>query len=191
MQNLPPHLFKQIQEAIGRPEGTFTFHYQSPDLFNKHKSGGVILEIPSGQHLFRLDRDNNLHINFFHSSPGTGTRVATIDLNELPSADSVFMAFSWTPEEIKLHIGPDVPGAELISTVGIPSKKQFRVGNDGSVFQIGDQGVEVMGINVYQEGKPLLQPTAKDAWNETIKAIDILVTGQSSEGYLCNGLINL
>jgi len=184
MQNIPDHIFRQIQEAIRRPEGTFTFNYQSPDLFDKEKPGGIILEIPSGGHLFRLERDNDLCIHFYHSSPGTGTRVATIDLNNLAPAPSVFIAFSWTPSEIKLHVGPKISGAELVSVTGIASKRQFRVGKDGRVYQIGDHGVEVMGVSIYQAGQPIIQPTAIEAWGETVKAIDILATGQSTEGYI-------
>lgn len=184
MQNIPPHIFRQIQEAICRPEGTFTFNYQSPDLFNKEKSGGIILEIPSRQHLFRLERDNDLFIHFYHSSPGTGTRVATIDLNSLLPAPSVFMAFSWTPEEIKLHIGPKAPGVNLSTATGIASQKQFRVGRNGYVYQIGDQGVQVMGVSFYQAGQPVVLPTALEAWTETVKAIEVLATGKSTEGYI-------
>ncbi len=184
MHNIPPHTFKQIQEAIRRPEGTFTFNYQSPDLFDKENPGGIILEIPSGQHLFRVERDNDLLIHFYHSSPGTGTRVATIDLNNLPEAPSVFMGFSWTSNEIKLYIGPKVSGAELANATGVASQRQFRVGKDGRVYQIGDHGVEVMGVSFYQAGQPIILPTAKEAWGETVKAIEVLGTGQSTEGYI-------
>ncbi len=182
--NLPPHIFKKIQDAIRRPEGTFTFNYQSPDLFDKGKPGGIIFEIPSGQHLFRLERDNDLQLHFYHSSPGTGTRVATIDLNNLPAALNVFMAFSWTPNEIKLHIGPKVANGELASATGVASQRQFRIGRDGRVYQIGDHGVEVMGVSFYQAGKPIVLPTAKEAWSETVKAIEMLSTGVSTEGYM-------
>lgn len=167
-----------------RPEGTFTFEYQSADLFDKSKLGGIILEIPSGQHLFRLERDNDLCIHFYHSSPGTGTRVASIDLKNLPAAPIVFMAFSWSPEETKLHISPRVPGATLVSATGNSSNRQFRVGRDGHVYQVGDHGVELMGVSVYQAGQPVIQPTALEAWRETVKAIEILSTGHSTEGYI-------
>ena len=184
MQNIPPHIFRQIQEAIRRPEGTFTFNYQSPDLFDKNKPGGIILEIPSGQHLFRLERDNDLCIHFFHSSPGTGTRVASIELETLPPAPNVFMAFSWTPDETKLHIRPRVSGANLVSATGVTSQRQFRVGKDRRIYQIGDHGVEIMGVSFYQAGQAIIQPTAKEAWGETVIAIDVLATGQSKEGYI-------
>lgn len=179
----------EIQDAIRRPEGTCTFDYHSPDLFDKAKPGGIIFEIPSGQHLFRLERDNDFSIHFYHSSPGTGTRVATIDLNNLPPAPSMFIAFSWAPEEIKLHVGTKVSGAELTSATGVASNKQFRVGNDGHVYQIGDHGVEVMGLNIYQTGIPIIQPTAIDAWEETVKSIDILATGQSTDGYIYESVV--
>jgi len=189
MQNLPPHVFKEIQEAICRPEGTFTLNYESPDLFDKDKPGGVILEIPSGQHLFRLERDNSLCVHFYHSSPGTGTRVATVDLKNLPAAPVVFLAFSWTPSETKLHVGPKTPEAELVSVTGVASQRKFRVGKDGKVYQIGDNGVEVMGVNFYQAGQPIILPTAKDAWEETVKAIEVLSTGESKEGYIFEAVV--
>lgn len=184
MYGIPPHIFRQIQEAICRPEGTVAFEYYSKDLFDKSKHGGVLLQVPSGEHLFRLERDNNLFIHFYHSSPGTGTRVATIDLNEVPRCDRVFLAFSWTPAEIKLYLGPRLLNGKLFSATGITSQKQFRVGKDGGVYQIGDHGLEVMGISIYKGGKQVLQPTALDAWKETIKATEILATGQSDQGYI-------
>jgi hypothetical protein len=184
MRNIPPHIFKQIQEAICRPEGTFSFEYNSKDLFDRNKKGGIVLEIPSGGHLFRIERDGNLLLHFYHSSPGTGTRVATIDLKELPPAEKIFMTFTWTPAEVKFYVGPRVPNSELYSATGTTSKKQFRVGKDGSVFQVGDHSVEVMGISVFQGGVSVLQPTAIEAWKETLKATEILSTGESAQGYI-------
>jgi hypothetical protein len=184
MNKITPHTFKQIQDAICRPEGTFLFEYYSKDLFDKTKKGGILLQIPSGEHLFRLERDDNLLIHFYHSSPGTGTRVATIDLKEIPPSNQVFMSFTWAPVEITFHIGPRVPNGKLFSAKGVASEKQFRVGKDGGVYQIGDSGVEVMGISVYHAGKQVLQPTALDAWKQTIKATEILSTGQSDQGYI-------
>lgn len=182
MQNIPPEVYKQIQELICRPEGTVSFNYTFKNLFNPSIGRGIVLEIPSGEHLFRIDRDENLLLHFYHSSPGTGTRVATIDLKQAVPAETVFLAFTWTPKEINFHVGPQIEGGKLLSSTGTNSKKQFRVGKDGSVFQIGDKGVDVMGINVYVGGKPVLQPTAIEAWRETKKAVEILATGTSKEG---------
>lgn len=175
-------LFIKIQNVICRPEGTFEFEYDSPDLFNEEIRGGIILEIPSGQHLFRLERDDNLNLYFYHSSPGTGTRVAIIDLKMVTKSKKVVITFSWSPKEMNFFIAS--PASMPISAKEIPSEKQFRIGMDGSVHQIGDNGIEIMGVNIYQGNQPILQPTAIDAWNETINAIEILSTGESTTGYI-------
>lgn len=184
MQNLPPDIFNQIQKAMTRPEGTVAFAYFSPDLFDKEKEGGIIFEIPSGQHFFLLERDNDLNILFYHSSPGTGTRVATIDLSKITPSENVSIMCSWSPDAISFYISAMVPGAESASAAGVNSEKKFRIDKEGRVHQIGDRGLEVQGVNIYQDGQPILQPTAIEAWNETLKAIEILLTGESPEGYI-------
>jgi len=48
--HLPSELYKQISDAICRPEGSVTFEYSSPDAFRVGTPGVVIVEIPSGGH---------------------------------------------------------------------------------------------------------------------------------------------
>ena len=174
----------QIQEAICRPEGTVSFMYTCKELFDPVVGRGILVEIPSRGHLFRIERDEDLMIHFLHSSPGTGTRVASIDLKKVTPSDTVFLAFAWSPKEISFHLGPQIPGAELISSKGALAKRQLRVGKDGCIYEIGGSGMEIMGASVYKGGKPVLQPTAIDAWKETIKATEILGTGKSDQGYI-------
>jgi len=184
MRNIPPNIVEQIREAIRRPEGTVSFEYSSDVLFDPKVPGGILFEIASGAHLFRVERDAELRLSFYHASPGTNTRVATIDLKNVESSSTVFLAFSWTPTEINFHVGPRIANGQLVFAKGIPSPRQFRVGKDGSIFQVGDVGVKVMGISVYQNGKPTLQPTALDAWKSTVQAIRLVMGGSSDEGYI-------
>jgi hypothetical protein len=185
MKNLSPEVLEQISEAIKRPEGTVEFTYTfEEDLFSPNIPGGIIFHLVSGGHYFRLERTNNLEISFYHSSPGTGTRFATVDLRKLKPSKKVFFAFSWSPQEIQLHVGSQVEGGELVSAVGIPSEIGFRVGEDGNVLQVGSPGIQVMGTRFNIEGKQMVKPTAIDAWKETKKAIEILLTGESKEGYI-------
>lgn len=184
MKNIPIEIYKQIQEAICRPEGTVSFRYTCKELFDPAVEGGLIIDVPSSGHVFRIERDQNLLLHFFHSSPGTGTRVASIDLKKVPSSDTVFLAFTWSPKEINFHLGPQVPRGKLISSKGVVSKRQLRVGNNGAIYEIGGPEIEITGTTVYEGGKLVLQPTAIDAWKETIKATEILGTGQSDQGYI-------
>ena len=184
MNNIPSDLYKQIQEVICRPEGTVSFKYTCKELFDPDIGKGILVDIHSREHLFRIERDEDFMLHFFHSSPGTGTRVASIDLKKVHASETVFLAFTWSPKEINFHLGPQTPGAGLISAKGSLSKKQLRIGKDGSIYEIGGPGIEVMGASVYKGGKPVLQPTAIDAWKETIKATEILGTGKSDQGYI-------
>lgn len=192
MNNVSPEILAQIKSAICRPEGTVTFDYTCPELFDNSVNATKIIEIPSGEHLFLLERDKNLFINFYHSSPGTGTRVASINLADIEKSDSLFFAFVWSPNGIRLHLGPKIKGqnTELVVAVGIPSAKTFRVGKDGAVYQIGDHSVQVSGISMYREGQPVLLPTALDAWKETVSSIKLLATGKSSEGYMYESVVS-
>lgn len=183
MHNLPVDIFEEIQKAMCRPIGTIAFTYESQDLFDKEVLGGIIFEIPSGQHVFRLERDKGLCIHFYHSSPGTGTRVATVDIKNVPSVPAVSFMLSWAPNEIVLRVGLLTPGAELLSATGIPSQIQFCVGENGKVFQVGSSSIKVTNTYIYEDGQPAISPTAKDAWEETVKAIKVLSTGESKEGY--------
>ena len=184
MNNIQPELFRQIQKAIRLPEGSFVFKYHSPDLLDKNKKGGIIFEIPTGQHIFRLERDDNFKLNFYHSSPGTGTRVASIDLAQVHPTEHVQIFLTWGTNEINLYLGPMVEGGQLVSATGSPASFQLRVGRDGSIYRVGDEGVQVMGISVFQGNQPILQPTAVEAWKNTLQAIDILGAGESKEGFI-------
>lgn len=184
MRNISPNIVEQIREAIRRPEGTVSFEYSSDILFDPKAPEGILFEIASGAHIFRVEKDNELRLSFYHSSPGTGTRVATIDLKNVVPSSKVFLAFSWTPAEINLHVGPRIAGGQLVFAKGIPSPRQYRVGKDGSIYQVGDVGVEVMGVSVYQNGKPILQPTALDAWKSTVESVGVLLGGSSEKGYV-------
>lgn len=185
MKNLSSEVLEQIREAIKRQEGTMAFEYITEEnLFDPKVPGGIIFHTTSGEHYFRLERTNDAEIQFYHSSPGTGTRVASVNLRDLTPSKKVFVVFSWSPAEIQLHIGPRGENEKLVSSVGVVSEISFRVGKDGSIVQVGSPGVQVMGTRVNIGGKQVIKPTAIDAWNETKKAIEILLTGESKEGFI-------
>jgi hypothetical protein len=184
MKDIAPNVLAEMQEAMCCPEGTLFLRFSSPDLFNAKKSGGKIWEMPAGQHLFLIERTDDLILQFYHSSPGMGTRVAKIQLKELTPCNPIGITITWAHSGINLYAGPIGDPSQLQSGVGAASKKGFRIARDEAVYQVGDESVDVMGISVYQGDKPILQPTALDAWQNTIKAIEVLGTGTSSEGYI-------
>lgn len=190
MRNISPDILKQIQEAIRRTEGTVKFTYYSEELFDPKVPGGIIFEVVAGAQYYKVERDSNLQLFFYHSSPGTGTRVATIDLNKVKPSFKVYLAFSWTPKEINLYIGPYVDGGELIKATGVASPTQFRITKDGLVVQVGDVGVEIGHYSFFVGGKSMLQPTAIEVWINTVKAVEIIQGGSSEAGYIFENVIS-
>ena len=92
--HFPPKFLESASENMKRSEGTLTFELNSPDLTNTLIKGGKIFEIVSGKQAFILDRTEDLKIKYFHSSPGAGTRVATIDLKTLPKFLKAFFCLT-------------------------------------------------------------------------------------------------
>jgi hypothetical protein len=180
----PSDLIKKISEDICRPTGTVTLEYSSPDAFRVDAPSGGIIEIPAGAHYFRLDRTADRVLRFFHSSPSTGTRFASIDLRGLPHFEKVFFAFSWSPEEIRFLCKPRDVEVGMLQAVGAPSPISFRVAADGTVHQLGDEGFEVMGVRIQRGDQILLAPTAIEVWQSTLLAVELLWTGQSDHGFM-------
>lgn len=177
-------LVEQIGQAICRPEGTAEFEYQSDGAFKESGEAGVLIEVPAGGHYFRLERTAQRALRFYHSSPGTGTRVAEISLAGLPDFERAYLALTWTPAATCFYLGPRIPDGSLLSAAGEPSDIEFRVGRDNSVFQIGGAGVEVVVTRVRRAGQPVLVPTAIETWRSTIKAVEMLSTGESDYGFM-------
>jgi hypothetical protein len=182
--SLPTETLAQIAEAICRPEGSFTFEYSSPDAFRVGAPAGTILEIPAGGHYFKLERTAERLLNFYHSSPATGTRLASIDLKQVPTFEKAFLAIVWSPHEIRLHCGPRDIAVPMLKAVGVTSPVSIRIAADGSVFQLGSAGVEVMGVRIQQGRNVLLAPTAREVWDSTLQAVSMLWTGASDQGFI-------
>ncbi len=61
---------------------------------------------------------------------------------------------------------------------------KIRIGKNGTLFQIGDEGVEVAWYRVRESGRDILVPTAKEIWDFTIIKIDILIEGCKLKDFL-------
>jgi hypothetical protein len=174
----------QLAEKLRTPVGAVAFVYTSNDLTNAEVPGGRLLEVVAGDHVFRIQRTDDLLLEFYYASPGTGTRVATLDLKKSSPFSKSRMFMSWSPQDISFALEPDIPGADPLTAKGVPSAKNLRVGKNGAVYEIGDKGVQVTELRLTLDGKPILRPSAIDAWNATIQAVTILDSGTSSEGYI-------
>ena len=181
--SLPQSALDQLKELACRPEGTFEFTYTSKALFEPSVRGGVIIDIVAGAHVFRLLRADSLELSFIHASPGTGTRIATVDLKQATPTEISRIWLTWSTRETALHIAPRDGAGRLSTAKGTLASFQLQVGADGSVFQIGSDGVQVMGARMHAGGQQILSPTAIQTWRETLEAISILTKGSEDKDY--------
>ncbi|UUV17355.1 hypothetical protein NRK67_00515 [Fusobacteria bacterium ZRK30] len=184
MKNIPNELYEEIKSNMKRPEGTVTFEYRNPELFNSKSTGGTILEVITGDHIFLLQQSCDFKLKFIHFSPGTETRVAIIDLKKIKKSPNVLIILRWSTSEIKLSISPAplIKVEDLTTSIGIKSDTSYRV-IDGNILEIGGPNTVVMGTRIMSEGKCVLAPTAIETWNNTIDAIKILQSSESEKGY--------
>lgn len=146
--------------------------------------GGIILKKIAGGQAYWLERDNNFKFNFYHFSPGTGTRLATIGVENVEESDKLKFLLSWSTNNISLSVGAVGVGASNLHTAnGINSSKGMRiVGND--IAWVGDSGVTISGVRMVSNGKVLLEPTAIELWKETIREIGFLRDGFVDKDFL-------
>ena len=196
MQNVPPETLTQIRRALRGPEGTFVFDINSNDLFDPDHPGGILFDMISGKRYYRIERDQEFKLNFYHSSPGTGTRVASIDFHQIRPEEKTRIIFAWCPSEIQLVVAPTVHAKGPEIAKGVQSQVDFRVGEDGGVHVVGSAGGEVSGLYFFHGDQAVLQPTALQVWQETLTSLEILSSGKSDVGYthdlvLCNVTLSL
>jgi hypothetical protein len=128
-------------------------------------------------------------LKFFHFSPGTGTREASINIHELPSWNTLLIVMSWSPSEISLLATP-VPEGGGITVVGEKSKRVLRVDSKGVAHHLGDNSDTMGMVHMTANGELIIQPTAIEVWKETLLAVDTLSTGKSSKGQYYEGVVS-
>lgn len=179
MLSIPPAVVEEFREQLRRPRGSFAFRATVPALFDPDHPPGVLWEISAGAHAFMIDRSEQFTVRAFHSSPGTGTRVAEIDLKALTPDEQVTFVFTWSPEATTFWMGA-AAGTDVVSAEGGPSAMQLAVGKGGSIYRIGDVGIKVEAVFVNQGGTMDLAPSAIEAWHHILGGIDTI--GRPSDG---------
>lgn len=174
-----PDQARQIQHAALLPEGTLVFHLDGRALYEQAGSF-TVLEIPSGETLLWVARDDQHRLRYVHSSPGTGTREAVLDLREPTGDDRIMVSLTWSASEARIYVGS---GGDLRQGDGVATARQFRVGADG-VYSVGDDGVEVAAYQVFRNGESVLRETAIELWKQTSTALDIHMQSSVAEGYI-------
>lgn len=171
--------FNQYKDDLKSGSGTLIFKYISKDIFDKNKPYGIIFETIAGEILYKLDRDENFNLKFYRSSPSTGTRLATVNITEISYSENIKIYLSWSPEHINVYAGSLTGAKKLLEGKEQKTHKKFRIANDGSIVELGDDNVIVSGYEIYDNNGKLLELTAIESWEDKLEAINILMEAES------------
>lgn len=180
---------KRFAADHATPVGTAGFKLSREGLFDHMAPGQVILEASSGGQVIRVEREDIPALSYYHWSPGTGSRVAKIDLRK--TSASVFqIVMKWHPKRTQLCVIPiGLPDAEELTQEGRPTTRSYRVNRQNEIFQIGDDNVQVIEFELEIDGALVFLPTALEKWNATKSACETLQKGKSDEGYIFDNIM--
>lgn len=179
-----PHNIEELAELMKRPEGSLNVIKPGSELLDGNLGDLQLIRLVTGSHIHLLKRDSNLNLHFTHASPGTGTRIAILDLKPLLRSKIIGIDLTWSPEKICLYATDVNDPNKFLMAEGTQAPYQLQVCPDGSILQSGDEGCQVMGTRVIVDGKPLDISSAINTWKDTVTAIEILLKGSSPDGFI-------
>ena len=168
---------EKLQEMISimlRPSGSMTFMCQNYNFGQLLRQVIIFLDIKTGDHIFKIIKDENELISFIHSSPGTGTRISTLNFTRFLKVTNLAWQFAWHPNNIIFQIDVDDTFKTPEITYGKKAEFQLRLTENGQEISLGSE--ESIHYYSYKEGgQVLLQPTAIQSWDGTKLAIKVIL----------------
>jgi len=192
LPGIPDDVAAGLKAAIQRPTGSFVYWGEYPELLTRSSHAGTLLQLVGGSVVVKLVREADFTVRFLHASPGTGTREAAVHLEDLildEPCTRFFFALVWSREDMRLHLGR-ADGKKLLAGVGGAAPYTLRVDRTGVVHQIGSGAVQVSSARVYAGGSTILSPSAIELWTEVKQAVETLLTGTSTVGYIFEAVIS-
>jgi hypothetical protein len=182
LPGVPPEDHADILAQLRRPEGTVRLGATFPRI-HEPDATGILFEVVSGGHIFRLVRHDQV-ISGYHSSPGTGTRVATVPLSPVSPSETLDFWLAWSPDEFRLVVVDPSDPERIVSAEHTESPVGLWVAADGTIVEVGSSGVAVAAVRGFAGGTEIIAPPAIELWRDTVRAVTTLLSGESSEGYV-------
>lgn len=170
-----------ISNLLCRNEASIGLPINLKEFNESFKKNQPLRQVVSKDHIFIiLFSDNKKSLNFYHSSPGTGTRKASILFTEcldiFKANAQAILIFSWCPESISFGIASKYTDKSY-GARGRKSDKNFRVDRFGNITILSSI---ISETHFYINGKMNISPTAINTWKDTIKAVELLI----EQGYI-------
>ncbi len=143
----------------------------------------LILDIQVGESRFFLHRNKNFDLIFTHWSTRRGIRMARVNIWGFNLYRGLFISLTWSEEENNLYVG-EQGGLNLKFNKAEQRERIIRMGINGELYKVGDEGVDVAWYHIREDSCDFLIPTAKEIWEFKIKRINTIIEGCKSKNFL-------
>ena len=176
MFGIPDAQWQHLRASMRRQQGAVKL-FCSRQAIHGLPAGVKLFQTTSGAHAFRIISEDQRKLSFYHSSPGTGTRVATVDLSTMAPTNRLTLYFDWSPSAANFGVGSPDNATNFVQAVAVPSTQtRLYALTNGDLMTIGAGATSI----AYQEGDSVsFETPGIESWNETRTAIDVMLTGQS------------
>lgn len=170
-------------DKIDEKEGTLEFRVTKGNLMDISLESVLFFDVQVGESRFALHRDENFDLISTHWNTRTGIRMAKVNIREFNDDMGLFIALTWSEKENYLYVG-EKGGLNLKSNKAEQKGGEIRMGTNGALYQIGDEGIEVGWYRVRETGHDVLEPTAKEIWDFAVTKVNILIGGCNLKDFL-------
>ena len=158
-----------------RQHGAAKLLVSDTTFFSNHLAGELLFAENAGAHVFRIETGDQLALQFWYSSPGAGTRVATVDLAGMRPAPRLMFYFDWSPDSTAFSVFDRDDSGNSASGKGVVSDRRQYVVRDQLTLTVAP-GAEIMGLKY---GDSVYETPAIDSWRATVDAVHVALTGTS------------
>lgn len=162
----------EMKEKLKTQTGTIEFTLPISIEMKDKETNLNIFKIVAGGHIYVFRKEKN-ELRFYHSSPGTGTRLAKIGLERDLKAKYVKIFFTWDSNGVKIYRGNDIGGKLIISKLS-KTDIVFKTVKD-KIFEFKGN-VDETSLRFYSENGNI-EPSAMENWKEIIKGLKTLNDG--------------
>ncbi len=177
-------------DKIDEKKGAIAFTVKESNLFDEEIERLRILKIFKNQTVFILERDKEFNLKFIQSNPHYNTKIAKINIKNISSLSKLYISFTWSDKENNMiYVGDYKSELRSSESYEAPNIK-FRVGKDGAIYQIGDEGVQVGAYKVKIGGKTVLEPSAIELFDFQLDRIVVLIENCKKGDFLFESILS-
>jgi hypothetical protein len=188
MVTIPDSVRGELRSRMRAQRGGARLGCSSNSLFEPHVAGEVVFSEKAGPHVFLIDTGDGLTLRFWYSSPGTGTRVAQVDLAQMQPAPWLTLTFKWSPDRVDFVASDRDHDGNSISATGVNSATR-RYGLVGAGILTMAPFAEQVSLRI--DGVKVFETPAIEVWKSTVEAIDIALSRTSTEARFGNVQSNM